>query len=129
MDKEKLQKKITAQLLRSYVSGVPIEILEARYGYRREKIYQFVEDFRDGKIGIFEESIKTQIMKGIDSRDEELQKLKNENDLLKHELKMANITIEGYEIMQRIYKEEYGIDLSKKSGAESFQTLKKITKK
>jgi hypothetical protein len=68
-------------------------------------------------------------MKGIDSRDEELQKLKNENDLLKHELKMANITIEGYEIMQSIYKEEYGIDLSKKSGAESFQTLKKITKK
>ncbi len=111
------------------MSGVSVEILEKRYGYERKKIYQIAEEFRTGIIDIFDDKSKTRIMDGIESRDEEVQRLKNEIELLKNDLKMANITIEGYQIMQRICKEEYGIDLSKKPGAGSSQSLKKITQK
>lgn len=128
MDIQKFQNKSKVQLLRAYVSGVSVEILEKRYGYKREKIYQIAEEFRTGIIDIFDDTSKNRIMDGIESRDEEVQRLKNEIALLKNDLKMANITIEGYQIMQRICKEEYGIDLSKKSGAGSSKSFKKTIK-
>ena len=116
-------------LLREYVTGIPAEVLGRRYGYSVSSIRKLVDEFRAGKIDIFGEARKNTIMKGIDSRDEEIRRLRNEVELLKNDLNMANITIEGYQIMQRIYKEEYGVDLSKKSGAEQSQSLKKATKK
>jgi hypothetical protein len=55
--------------------------------------------------------------------------LQAENEQLKRQLELAQIKIEGYQIMGNILEEEYGIDLLKKVEAGQCHVLKKDTQK
>lgn len=58
-----------------------------------------------------EESAKKDIQK-------ELQRLESEKAALEEQLKLAKLKIEGYDIMIKLGKEKFGIDLEKKDGAK-----------
>ena len=49
---------------------------------------------------------------------QELQRLKTEKAALEEQLKLAKLKIEGYDIMIKLGKEKFGIDLEKKDGAK-----------
>lgn len=49
----------------------------------------------------------------MESQDEIQERQRKKISELEHALKMANLKIEGYEIMNEILREDYGIDLSK----------------
>lgn len=49
------------------------------------------------------------------THQEEVQLLRDKIRALENALKLSNIKAEGYEVMMAILKDEYGIDLSKKS--------------
>lgn len=55
--------------------------------------------------------------------------LEAENEELKRQLKLAQLKIEGYQIIGDILEEEYGIDLLKKAGAGQSRVLKKDMQK
>lgn len=55
--------------------------------------------------------------------------LELENEELKRQLRIALLRIEGYEVMGNILKEEYGVDLLKKSAVKRSVALKKDTQK
>lgn len=56
-------------------------------------------------------------------------KLSGEVKRLEQELKMANLQVEGYQIMIDILREEYGIDVVKKYGAKQLNNSKTDTTK
>ena len=90
------------KMLREYFSGVPAESLSKRYGYSIVKIKTLATEYKQGKIDIFDNPQKRRI---------------------------ANIKAEGFEVMMRILKDEYGIDLSKKVEAEQSRNSRKATRK
>jgi len=55
--------------------------------------------------------------------------LQAENERLKRELQLAQLKLEGYQIMGDILEEEYGIDLLKKVEAGQCHVLKRGTQK
>jgi transposase len=52
---------------------------------------------------------------------EEIKRLESEKSDLELQLKLAQIKLEGYEIMLKIGKEQLGIDLEKKHGAKQLK--------
>jgi len=59
----------------------------------------------------------------------EVQLLQDKIRALEDALKLSNIKAEGFEVMMRILKDEYGIDLSKKVEAEQSKNSRKDTRK
>lgn len=49
---------------------------------------------------------------------DELQRLKAEKQALEEQLKLAKLKIEGYDVMIKLGKEKFGVDLEKKHGAK-----------
>jgi hypothetical protein len=63
------------------------------------------------------------------THQEEVQLLQDKIRALEDALKLSNIKAEGFEVMMRILKDEYGIDLSKKVEAEQSKNSRKDTRK
>lgn len=118
-----------AKMLREYFSGVPMESLSKRYGYSIVKIKTLATEYKKGKIDIFDNPQKRRIAMSIMTHQEEVQLLQDKIRALEDALKLSNIKAEGFEVMMRILKDEYGIDLSKKVEAEQSKNSRKDTRK
>ncbi|MBR2449952.1 MAG: transposase [Paludibacteraceae bacterium] len=55
---------------------------------------------------------------GMDAKDEMLEKLRAENEKLRHYLEFERLRVRAYERLIEIVKEEDGIDVLKKDGAK-----------
>ena len=55
---QKFLRKRDARVLREYYSGVPAETLHRRYGMSLKRIKELSEQYRSGKIDIFDERDK-----------------------------------------------------------------------
>ena len=55
---------------------------------------------------------------GMDAKDEMLEKLRTENEKLRHNLEFERLRVRAYERLIEIVKEEDGIDVLKKDGAK-----------
>ena len=117
------------KMLREYFSGVPVESLSKRYGYSIVKIKTLATEYKQGKIDIFDNPQKRRIAMSIMTHQEEVQLLQDKIKALEEALKLSNIKAEGFEVMMRILKDEYGIDLSKKVEAEQSRNSRKATRK
>ena len=117
------------KMLREYFSGVPAESLSKRYGYSIVKIKTLATEYKQGKIDIFDNPQKRRIAMSIMTHQEEVQLLQDKIKALEEALKLSNIKAEGFEVMMRILKDEYGIDLSKKVEAEQSRSSRKDTRK
>ena len=118
-----------AKMLREYFSGVPVESLSKRYGYSIVKIKTLATEYKKGKIDIFDNPQKRRIAMSIMTHQEEVQLLQDKIRALEDALKLSNLKAEGFEVMLRILKDEYGIDLSKKVEAEQSKNSRKDTRK
>ena len=118
-----------AKMLREYFSGVPVESLSKRYGYSIVKIKTLATEYKKGKNDIFDNPQKRRIAMSIMTHQEEVQLLQDKIRALEDALKLSNIKAEGFEVMMRILKDEYGIDLSKKVEAEQSKNSRKDTRK
>ena len=118
-----------AKMLREYFSGVSVESLSKRYGYSIVKIKTLATEYKKGEIDIFDNPQKRRIAMSIMTHQEEVQLLQDKIRALEDALKLSNIKAEGFEVMMRILKDEYGIDLSKKVEAEQSRNSRKATRK
>jgi len=117
------------KMLREYFSGMPVEDLSKRYGYSEKRIMKLASEYKQGKIDIFDDRAKRRIALSMMSHEEEVQFLQDKIKALENALKLSNIKVEGYEIMMRILKDEYGIDLSKKVEAGQSMSSKDDTRR
>ena len=122
-------RRAQGKMLREYFSGVSVESLSRRYGYSVIKIKTLANDYKQGKIDIFDNPQKRKIATSIMTHQEEVQLLRDKIRALENALKLSNIKAEGYEVMMDILKDEYGIDLSKKVEAEQSKNSKSVTRK
>ena len=118
-----------AKMLREYFSGMPLKDLSKRYGYSEKKIISLASEYKQGKIDIFDDRDKRKLAMSKMSHEEEVRLLRDKIAALENALKLSNIKAEGYEIMLRILKEEYGIDLSKKVEAGQSANSREDTRK
>ena len=125
----RVMQRTQAKMLREYFSGVPVENLSKRYGYSVVKIKTLASEYKQGKIDIFDNPHKRRIAMSIMTHQEEVQLLQDKIKALEDALKLSNIKAEGFEVMMRILKDEYGIDLSKKVEAEQSKSSKRDTRK
>ena len=125
---QKFLRKRDARVLREYYSGVPAETLHRRYGMSLKRIKELSEQYRSGKIDIFDERDKYAIEMSRDDK-ERIRELESKVRSLESAVKMSNIKIEGYEYMLRLLKEEEGIDLLKKAGAGLSASSSRATEK
>lgn len=65
------------------------------------------------------------ILKDVNNSSEDIAKLKARITQLEEELKLSNLKGKAYQIMVDIAKEEYNLDLEKKSGAKQSKESKK----
>ena len=118
-----------AKMLREYFSGMPLKDLSKRYGYSEKRIISLASEYKQGKIDIFDDRDKRKLVMSMMSHEEEVRLLRDKIAALENALKLSNIKAEGYEIMLRILKEEYGIDLSKKVEAGQSANSREDTRK
>lgn len=125
----RVMQRAQGKMLREFFSGVPVENLSKRYGYSIVKIKTLATEYKQGKIDIFDNPQKRRIAISIMTHQEEVQLLQDKIKALEEALKLSSIKAEGFEVMMRILKDEYGIDLSKKVEAEQSRNSKKDTRK
>ena len=111
--------------LKAYFSGEPLDQICRRFGYSRVRLQAMAEDYKSGKIDIFGPMDK----KKIDNQLKEVDLLKARVAELEEALKISKIKAEGYEIMMRLIREEYGIDLPKKVEAKQSASSKSDIRK
>jgi len=125
MDVYKLIREGERKALKAYFSGEPLDQICRRFGYSRVRLQAMAEDYKSGKIDIFGPMDK----KKIDNQLKEVDLLKARVAELEEALKISKIKAEGYEIMMRLIREEYGIDLPKKVEAKQSASSKSDIRK
>ena len=117
-------------IIREYLSGRKTGAMLAKeHGISRNSINHMISRYNQRISGNFAKTQVTPIMLPQRLKQTETAVLKDENERLKRQLKMAELKIEGYQIMGEILEEEYGIDLLKKAVAEQSPVSKKDTQK
>ena len=125
----RVSQRAKGKMLREYFSGVPVGALSKSYGFSEKKILSLASEYKQGKIDIFDDRDKRRIALSMMSHEEEVKLLQDKIKALENALKLSNIKVEGYEIMMRVLKDEYGIDLSKKVDAGQSANSKGDTRK
>jgi len=69
------------------------------------------------------------ILKNMSEDNGDIEKLKDQIKQLEEQLKLSQLKGKAYQIMVDIAKEEYGLDLEKKSGAKQLKDSKKKNRK
>lgn len=129
MEVSKLVRQVDRKVLKRYFSGENLDVLCRRYGVSRSRVLSLAEDYKSGKIDIFDENEKRMLDKNIEKHSEEVLRLRERISELEECLRMAKIKEEGYEIMLRIAREAYGIDLPKKVDAKQSASSGSSTRK
>lgn len=118
------------RIVREYLSGHKTGAMLAReYGLQRNSVSKIVSRYCQKNSTIFTQTHIPPIMPSKKIKPTDLSVLESENERLKRQLQLAQLTIEGYQIMGDILKEEYGIDLLKKAEAGQCRVLEKDTQK
>ena len=121
------QERIIHEFLSGRKTG---RMLADEYGISRNSVNKLVSLYYQKNSGIFTETLNNPIMpRKCIKQPSEPSALQVENERLKRELQLAQLKIEGYQIMGDILEEEYGIDLLKKAEAGQCRVLKKDTQK
>jgi transposase-like protein len=117
------------RIIAEYVSGRKTGAMLAKeYGVHRNSINKMASRYYQKNSDIFADTFIEPIMPGKTLKPTNISTLQAENERLKRQLKMAELKLEGYQIMGEILEEEYGIDLLKKAGAGQSPILKKDTR-
>lgn len=117
-------------IIQDYLSGRKSSyMLSVEHGVDQKNINKMVRRYQQKNDSILAESITVPIMGRKKKQQEEDLSLKLENQDLKRQLKLAQLKLEGYQIMGDILEEEYGIDLLKKSEAKQSTDSKNDTQK
>jgi transposase-like protein len=117
------------RIIQEYISGRKTgTTLESEYGLCRGTVNKIISRYRQKNSDNFA-TILHPIMPQTRVKTTDHSALQAENARLKRELELAQIKIEGYQIMGDILQEEYGIDLLKKVEAGQCPVLKKDTQK
>lgn len=121
---------VRQKIIQDYLSGRKSSyMLSVEYDLDQKSINKMVNRYKQKNTFIFEDQLSRPIMsrkKKKDSVSEDLN-LKLENQELKRQLHLAQLKLEGYQIMGDILEEEYGIDLLKKSAAKQSSGSKNDT--
>lgn len=121
---------VRQEIIQDYLSGRKSSyMLSVEYDLDQKSINKMVNRYKQKNTFIFEDQLSQPIMgrkKKQDSVSEDLN-LKLENQELKRQLHLAQLKLEGYQIMGDILEEEYGIDLLKKSAAKQSSGSKNDT--
>lgn len=121
---------VRQEIIQDYLSGRKSSyMLSVEYDLDQKSINKMVNRYKQKNTFIFEDQLSRPIMsrkKKKDSVSENLN-LKLENQELKRQLHLAQLKLEGYQIMGDILEEEYGIDLLKKSAAKQSSGSKNDT--
>ncbi len=118
-------------IVQEFISGRKTGAMLAKeHGITRNSISKMVGRYYERNSDIFAPTTHiTPIMSPQRSKPTDTAALRAENERLRRQLKLAELKLEGYEIMGDILEEEYGIDLLKKAGAGQYQVSKKDTRK
>lgn len=118
------------RIIRECSSGHKSAAMLAReYDIDPSAISRMISRYKQQNEIIFAETIIPPIMPRKRVKPSTDSTLEAENEELKRQLKLAQLKIEGYQIMGDILEEEYGIDLLKKAGAGQSRVLKKDMQK
>jgi transposase-like protein len=116
------------EIIQDYLSGrKTMPMLSLEHGIANATIRKMVYRYKKNNSSILAESISTPIMGSKKKNLSEALTLQLENEELKRQLKLAQLKLEGYQVMGSILEEEYGIDLLKKSEAKQSSGSKKHT--
>jgi len=118
------------QIIHECLSGRKTAAMLAReYGLDKSAVCKMISRYKQKNDIIFTETICPPIMprKRTNPSNDAAQQAEIEE--LKRQLQLAQLKIEGYQIMGDILEEEYGIDLLKKAGAEQCRVSKKDMQK
>jgi len=134
MDGQKRQKRpdfprmVREQIVQEYLSGrKTCAMLGREYGACPKSINKMVSRYKQKNSANFADAILHPIMPRTKIKTTDSFALQAENEQLKRQLHLAQLKIEGYQIMGDILEEEYGIDLLKKVEAGQCHVLKKDT--
>jgi transposase-like protein len=125
-----LPRMIRDQIIQEYLSGRKTGAMLGReHGICRTTVYKMASCYQQKNSATFDGKISQPIMPRTKNKTTDHSALQAENERLKRHLQLAQIKIEGYQIMGDILQEEYGIDLLKKVEAGQCRVSKKDTQK
>jgi len=119
---------VREQIIHEYLSGrKTCAMLGREYEVCPKTINKMVSRYKQKNSFNFTDKMFQPIMPRIRIKTTDSSALQAENAQLKRQLQLAQLKIEGYQIMGDILEEEYGIDLLKKVEAGQCCVLKKDT--
>lgn len=125
-----LPRLLKQEIIQDYLSGRKSSyMLSIEHGITINSINKMVNRYKQKNLFIFEDQLSTPIMGRKKKSTPENLNWKLENEELKRQLNLAQLKVEGYQIMGDILQEEYGIDLLKKSEARHSSDSKSDTQK
>ena len=121
---------VREQIIQEYLSGRKTRAMFGReHGICPKSVNKMVSRYQQKNSATFDGKISQPIMPRTKIKTTDHSALQAENERLKRQLHMAQLKIEGYQIMGDILEEEYGVDLLKKVEAGQCRVLKKDTQK
>lgn len=118
------------EIIQEFLSGRKTGAMLAKeYGITRNSINKMVSRYNQKNGVIFDPTTHQSEMNRKKKDTSSTSILLIENEQLKRQLKLAQLKLEGYQIMGNILSDEYGIDLLKKSAAKPSSNSKNSTKK
>ena len=125
-----LPRKVKERMILEYLSGTKTaRMLSEEHGISRNAINKMISRYKAQFLPTFEQKpIVLPAMKQKSKTDKD-RVLISEVEDLRRQLNEAHLKIEGYQIMGDILKEQYGIDLLKKSEAKQSPDSENDTQK
>ena len=128
--KGKLPRMVKERIIQEYLSGSKTaRMLSEEYGMSRNALNHMISRHKNKFMPNFEHKPILTPMKPKTTIDVKCEALNKENLELRRQLAMAQLKLEGYEIMSEILEEQYGIDLLKKAGAKQSRVSKRDDQK
>jgi transposase-like protein len=134
-----VSRMVREQIIQEYLRGRKTRAMLGReHGICPKSVNKMVSRYQQKNSATFDGKISQPIMPRTKIKTTDHSALQAENERLKRQLHMAQLKIEGYQIMgdtctvyevRGILEEEYGVDLLKKVGAGQCHVLKKDTQK
>lgn len=97
-----------------FKSGLSCRQFALQYGIDRSTLSLWLSSCKNAEKSV---PLQSKLI-GMDAKDEMLEKLRAENEKLRHNLEFERLRVRAYERLIEIVKEEDGIDVLKKDGAK-----------
>ena len=97
-----------------FKSGLSCRQFALQHGIDRSTLSLWLSSYKNAEKSV---PLQSKLI-GMDAKDEMLEKLRAENEKLRHNLEFERLRVRAYERLIEIVKEEDGIDVLKKDGAK-----------